>query len=361
MLIGIEASRANRLKKTGVEWYAYHVIQEMKRLPEAARHSWFLYSNDPLAKGLEKGPNNWHERRLAWPPKYLWTQARLSFEMMTRPPEALFVPAHVLPRFTPRRSVVTIHDVGFHRHPELYPRRQVDYHEWATKDIVKHAAKIITVSEFSKREIIEFYGADEGKIHVTHLGLDHERYQPGEKNTERPYALFVGRLESKKNVANLVRGFTAWKEESGHPLELILAGIPGAGYEEIRKAIDESSARDFIHELGYVNERHKIKLLQAASVYVQPSYYEGFGLPPLEAMACGVPVIASLGNSMLEVLGEENALFFAPEDLDALGSGLGLALDEKTGGDLIRKGLRRARDFTWKRTAEQTLKILTSW
>jgi len=361
MVIGIEASRANRLQKTGVEWYAYLLIQTLKRLPQAQHHSWFLYSNQPLSKGLEKGPSNWHERRLNWPPKYLWTQARLSWEMKRRAPEVLFVPAHVLPRFAPERSVVTIHDVGFHRYPELYPARQVRYHEWATKDIVKHAGKIMTVSEFSKQEIVEYYGADPAKIFVTPLGLNHSQYRPGEKDFERPFAFYVGRLEKKKNIANLVRGFTAWKASTESNLELILAGMPGSGYEEIQEAIDTSAVKDEIHVLGYITEDEKLRFMQQAQVYVQPSYYEGFGLPPLEAMACGTPVMASLGNSMLEILGENNALFFAPDDQEALAKGFDLMQDDKSRAELIQKGLAHVKQFTWQKTATQTLEILTQW
>ncbi len=361
MLIGIEASRANRPQKTGVEWYAYLLIQELKKLAAAERHSWFLYSNQPLSKGLEKGPSNWHERRLAWPPKYLWTQARLSWEMKRRSPEILFVPAHVLPRFAPKRSVVTIHDVGFHRYPGLYPARQASYHEWATRDIVENAGKIITVSEFSKQEIVEIYGADPKKIFVTPLGLDHAMYIPGKKNTERPFALYVGRLEKKKNIANLVRGFTAWRESADSNLELILAGMPGSGYEEIKKAIEGSSVKEDIHLPGYISEEQKIKLMQEAQLYIQPSYYEGFGLPPLEAMCCGTPVIASLGNSMIEMIGEEHALFFAPDDQEALVKGFAMMQDEKIRADLIKKGLEQVKKYTWKKTAEQTLDILTTW
>src|SRR5690349_10689956 len=155
MRIGIEASRANRPVKTGVEGYAWHVIQELKELPAASKHEWWLYGNTPLATDLGAFPPNWKEKRRCWPPKSRWTQARLSWEMIHRPPEVLFVPAHVLPRFTPKKSVVTVHDVGFHRFPELYKHVQVAYHEWSTRDIVRKNARIITVSEFCKKEIVE--------------------------------------------------------------------------------------------------------------------------------------------------------------------------------------------------------------
>ena len=174
MRIGIEASRANRSEKTGVEWYAHHLVQTLKTLPEAEDHSWLLYGNTPLAHGLERGPSNWHEVRLAWPPTYLWTQLRLSYEMWRHPPEVLFVPAHVLPRVIPRHTVVTVHDVGFARRPDLYPgfnrvpsmKTSAPRHffEWSMRDIVKRASRILTVSEFSKAELVELYAADPARF-----------------------------------------------------------------------------------------------------------------------------------------------------------------------------------------------------
>lgn len=371
MLIGIEASRANRLHKTGVEWYAYRVIQEMKKIPEAERHSWLLYSNDPLAMGLEKGPGNWHERQLRWPPKYLWTQIRLSMEMLTRPPELLFVPAHVLPRFPPKRSVVTIHDVAFHHYPELYPSKQVIYHEWATKDTLKHSARVLVVSEFTKRELVQHYGADPNGIIVTHLGVDHERYKPLEESRtdaeEKPYALFVGRLERKKNIVTLIRSFTLWKERHpNEPLQLVLAGklgakFGGSGGNEIQEALTASSVQNDILLPGYISEEEKVRLLQRAFVYIQPSYYEGFGLPPLEAMACGVPVISSTGGSLPEVVGEGNALFFDPNDIEALEEHFSKVMDNSVRETLIEKGIEHAKRFTWKKTARETFDALTTW
>lgn len=374
MLIGIEASRANRLKKTGVEWYAYHLIEELKKMPDSEAHSWLLYTNDPLSHGLERGRENWHERQLAWPPKYLWTQIRLSIEMLRRKPEVLFVPAHVLPRFCPKRSVVTIHDVGFRRMPELYPKRQRQYHEWATKDIAKHAARILTVSEFSKRELVELYGIPPEKIMVTYLGVEHHVYKPvSAEMTQKaqklytiagPYILFIGRLETKKNILTLIEGFNQYKQERGadDPLELVLIGQPGAGYERIEEAISNSPAREKIILTGYVSESDKVALLSGALAYVHPSWYEGFGLPPLEAMACETPVLSSTAGSLLEVLGEENALFFHPDDPDGLVKGMHMLTDDaELVHDLRRRGLAHASRFRWERTAAETFRALTAW
>lgn len=384
MLIGIEASRANRLQKTGVEWYAYHLIQAMKKQQEAAGHSWVLYGNAPLGMGLEKGPANWHERELAWPPRYGWTQLRLSYEMMRKPTEVLFVPAHVLPRIVPKRTVVTIHDVGFHRHPELYtgfnslpalhtsaPRR---FFEWSTRDIVRRASRIITVSAFSKRELIDGYGADPERIFVTHLGIDHEKYTPKSREDcvsalarvriASPYLLTIGRLETKKNVCTLIEAFTRYKLSRGigDPLQLVLVGLPGAGYEAIRVAIAASPVRNEIRELGYVSEEEKIALLSQAEALVHPSWYEGFGFTPLEAMACGCPVIVSHAGSLPEVVGLENALWFAPHDPESIERAIGrCAEDPVLRADLRKRGLEWVKKYAWEMTAKKTLPLLTDW
>ncbi|MCE9586386.1 glycosyltransferase family 4 protein [Candidatus Uhrbacteria bacterium] len=374
MLIGIEASRANRLQKTGVEWYAYRLIQAMKQDPMQDPHAWILYSNTALSMGLERMPTNWHERRLSWAPKYLWTQIRLSLEMLRKPPEVLFVPAHVLPRFAPKRSVVTVHDVGFHKYPELYKPRQVSYHEWSTKDIVKSGAKIITVSEFCKGEIMEGYNVPADRITVTPLGVDHATYKPADASVitstlarlqiPTPYVLFVGRLEAKKNILVLVDAFKRHKASRGvgDPLHLVLAGLPGEGFDAIGKAIADSGCAEFVHITGYLSEADKVALLSGALAYVQPSFYEGFGLPPLEAMACGSPVISSNAASLPEVVGEGNALFFDPLDPEALRAHLETILDQSETRDRLRTaGLAWAPRFRWDKTARQTLQTLTTW
>ncbi|MCK9361572.1 glycosyltransferase family 4 protein [Patescibacteria group bacterium] len=368
MHIGIEASRANRPVKTGVEWYAWHVIQQLKALPGAAKHQWSLYSNSPLQGGLQSGPANWKERRLSWPPRYLWTQARLSWEMRRRPSDVLFVPAHVLPVISPKKSVVTVHDVGFKRFPEAYKKIQVAYHEITTRDIVRRNARIITVSEFCKREIVELYGAKPEHIFVTPLGLDHDRYRPQTVRPEKPYLLFVGRVDKKKNLITLVRAFELVADEFPH-LELKIAGtfsgpagLSTTGAKELMEAIQFSPYQDRIDMLGYVKEEEKPALLSGASIYIQPSIYEGFGLPPLEAMACGTPTICADSTCLPEVVGEGNALFFDPKDTEALASAMRRILSEPTlREDLIQRGLARAKQFAWNRTAEETLRILETW
>lgn len=382
MIIGIDASRANRPQKTGVEWYGYHMIQHLKRLPEAEDHSWLLYANNPLTHGLEIGPSAWHEVRLSWPPKYLWTQGCLSLEMRRRPPDVLYVASHVLPRVIPKRTVVVIHDVGFRRLPDLYKPIQRAYHEWTTRDIVKRASRILTVSEFSKREIVETFGASPEQIQVIYPGIDHDRYHHRPVDEARavlerfqipkPFFLYIGRIELKKNVEIVIRAFEKVVIEAfekfkdrrgvGDPFRLVLVGPPGAGYGEVERLIAKSPVRDMIHVVGYVNEEEKIALLSSAAALIHPAWYEGFGIPVIEAMAAGCPVICSRVASLPEVAGEDHVLWFDPHDAYHLVRQMGVALhpdmeEEKR----TRRAMEWSRRYTWEEAAKQTLRVLTDW
>lgn len=374
MLIGIDATRANKPAKTGVEWYAWHVIQEMKRQTQGDGHSWILYANAVLSGGLEALPENWYEIRAKWPFKFGWTQFRLSYEMMKRPVDVLWMPGATLPRYLAKRIVVTEHDIGFHRFPKLYKPRQVHVHEHAMREAAKKATRLITVSEFSGREIAEVYGVDPAKIAITPLGVDHNLYRPIDDHSRieerlrryqlpQPYFLYVGRLETKKNIAFLVKAFTEFKNRRGvgDPHRLALVGIPGFGYDDIKRAIAASTFKSDILELGYVPETDLPYLMSGAEALVHPSLYEGFGLTPIQAMAAGCPVLSSNAASLPEVIGDAGE-YFSPQELEQCVIGMNRIVSEpglKT--KLREKGIVRAQAYTWERTASLTLPVLTRW
>jgi glycosyltransferase involved in cell wall biosynthesis len=375
MFIGIDASRANKPEKTGVEWYAFHLIQALKKITADDGNSWVLYTREPLRDELSSLPENWYEVRANWAPRRMWTQARMSWEMWRRPCDVLFVPAHVLPPIRPDRSVVTVHDVGFKRMPHLYKQADKRYHEYTTRNIVKGSARIITVSEFSGKEIAELYKTDPSRIAITPLGIDHAAYRPIEDASAvravlaryripQPYFFFIGRLDKKKNVLSIVKAFDAFKIHRGlgDPASLVLAGKPGYMYEEIKKRIRSSPYRSQIMELGYVPEADVPALMNGAAAYVQVSWYEGFGIPPVQAMACACPVIAADNSALPEVLGRENALFVPPDGIDAMARAMErLIADHDLAESFKRKGTERAKSYTWEATAEKTLPVLTRW
>lgn len=374
MLIGIDASRADALEKTGVEWYAWHVIQALKGAAGQEAHSWLVYSPHSVSSELGEMPANWHERSLHWPLKRLWTQIRLSIEQWKHKPDVLFVPAHVLPQVFPRRSVVTIHDVGAFRLPQLYSASERFWQKYATKRMLRQAGRVLTVSEYSKQEIVQYCKVDPDRIVVIYPGVDHlgnadisstERQQVIDRyRISGSYFLYVGSLNTKKNIQNLVEGFRRYKEDRGlgDPVSLVLAGAPGEGYGAIQSAIEKTKLGSMIIQTGYISEADKRVLMAGAIALVHPSWYEGFGFTPLEAMSLGCPVICSRVGSLPEVVGVENALWFDPADPEGIEDCLNqIVRDEAFRSGLRAQGRAWVARYTWKQTAEQILEALTSW
>jgi len=369
MLIGIDASRANKIHKTGTEWYSYYLIEHLKKLD--SKNHYFLYSKEPLIGDLGVLPANWESRVLAWPPKYLWTQIRLSFEMARRAPDLLFVPAHAIPMVHPKNIVTTCHDIGFEHFPELYSRLELHYHRFAMRLAARRAKKIITPSEFTKNEMARTYGVDPGKFRVIYHGFDRAKYrivedQPAIEDVlkkykiTKPFILYIGRLEKKKNTTGLVEAFQELRSKNLElrNVSLVLVGQPGFGFEEVEEKIKKYNLQERIIMPGWVGGEELPYLLNAAEVFVFPSFYEGFGLPVLEAMACGTPVVASRVTSIPEV-GGEAIEYFNPQDIAEMAEKMRKVLaDPNLRADLRRRGLERAKQFSWEKCARETLEVL---
>ncbi|MFA5029432.1 MAG: glycosyltransferase family 1 protein [Patescibacteria group bacterium] len=370
MTIAIDASRANRDHKTGTEWYSWHLIQELKKImPENIQV--LLYTNEKLKGELGSCPQNFQEKIISWPPRYLWTQIRLWWQLLVCPPEILFVPAHTIP-FLPLRKkikvVVTVHDVGFKRFPELYKKIQVYYHDLTMKKIKSRADVIITDSDFSKREITNFYGIEPEKIKIVYLGYDQSKYnlQAGALLKDQgkevltkykivsPYLLYIGRLEKKKNIGNIIKAFALAKLEQ-EDLKLVLVGNAGNQYEEIKKIITDLRLEQEIIMPGYLAAEDLPLVIAGAKMFLFPTLYEGFGLPILEAMACGTPVITSDLEPHREVAGAA-AIFVDPSSPEDLANKiLKVLADSNLRLELISGGLKRITEFSWRKTAQQTL------
>ena len=230
------------------------------------------------------------------------------------------------------------------------------------------------MSEFSGRELIDCYGVNPRRIAITPNGIDHELYKPqtasamelalARLHVPRPYFLSVGRLEAKKNIVTLIKAFNAYKAHRGigDPTRLVLAGPRGFQYDQIKQEIHRSPHKDQIMELGYVLEEDKPFLYAGAKALLHVSWYEGFGIPPVEAMACGCPVIAADNSSLPDVLGKDNAILVPPNQPDAIARAMDRLDNEKDlPATLRQRGIDRAAQYTWRATAEATLPVLTQW
>lgn len=295
--------------------------------------------------------------------------------MLRRPPDVLFMPHAPIPFVHPhgerRKTVTTIHDVGFLTRPDLYHVQDRRRQLFGLAVARRHAARVFAVSEATKRELVERAGFDGKKIIVTPLGVDHERYRPNldtariqavSKKYQLPesYILYVGRIDAKKNLSTLVHTF-----KRGYPdhtflidrakkCELVLVGGSGYQGDELKKLVGKLDLREHVRFLEWVPEEDLPYLYGGARAFVFPSAYEGFGLPVLQALACGVPTVCSDIPALREVAGDA-ALFASPSDVEAWTDALDrIFTDNALRTDLKNHGLARASLFLWERTAQLT-------
>lgn len=360
VLVGVDASRTTVQPRTGTEGYSYHLIRELLAL--GASHRFRLYFNAPPVAG--DFPVGAAELRTMPFPR-LWTHLRLSLEMLTHPPDLLFVPAHVLPLAHPRRSVVTVHDLGYLYWPRAHPRKRWWYLHLSTRYNARAAKLVIADSAATHDDLVRHYGVPADKIRVVHLGHGPAHRPPSAEEVRAvrarhgvvgDYVLTVGTLHPRKNLGRLFDAFALARAESGVPCRLVVVGAAGWQAEEIHRQAAELGAD--VQFLGYVPEAELPALLGGAMALAFPSLYEGFGLPALEAMACGTPVVASNTSSLPEVVGDAG-LLVPPTDVAALSRALGAVLrDAGLRAELRARGLDRASRFTWRRCAAETLAVL---
>jgi len=360
-ILGIDASRSNVAQRTGTEYYSCEIIKNIVKFDD---FKFRLYSRTPIE--YLKKTENVENKAMSFP--RLWSQFRLSYEILRHPPDVLFVPAHTIPLFHGHCVVATLHDVGFRHFPELYTPLERYYHDFCMGFSVKHATRIIAISEATKKDLIKFYRAEASKIKVVYHGFSKEKYYPlrkGEKASIKveklkPFLFFIGRLEAKKNVKNLIKAYGLLRQDPLIKEKLVLAGRPGYMYEQIKSEIEKlkSEVKKDVVELGYVDDEMVSELTRHASVFAFPSRFEGFGMPIIETMASGVPVVASNSSSIPEVAGGA-ALLSDPDDIKNLSHNLFLAIKNTTvRGDLIKKGLKRSAQFSWEKSARETLGVI---
>lgn len=369
----IDASSANKEKRTGVENYAFHLIEAMKKKPFKEGERVVLFSPIKLQGELAQLPDGWESRVLNWKLHRGWMQGRVSWELFRHRPSVFFVPGQGIPSFSFGIPIITtVHDIAFRRIGNLYEpsvRRKVAA---ATQRAVMTAKHILTVSQFTKDEVRSIYHVDESKITVTHLSVDTQTFRRLDTQTIETvlqkyrlghnFFLFVGRLEKKKNVATIIRAFELFKQNRGlgDPFELVLAGERGFGYDEIKIYIERSPVRELIREIGYIEDQEVAALLNTATAFLFPSWYEGFGIPNLEAMACGTVLLASDIPVHHEVASDA-AIFISPNDPEAWSKQMArLVADPVMREKLIEKGNVRVAEFSWQNTAQRTLEILRS-
>lgn len=366
MHIGIDAHSIGT-GLAGNETYAANLIEALAEID--AENSYTLYVTKPSAVERYRGrwPHVGVRRTLPHTP-LVRIPLTLSAELRRRPIDILHV-QYTAPPLAPCAVVATVHDLSFEHLPETFTRRSRAQLRMTVRRTAKRAAHVIAPSEFTRRDLLETYGLDPSRVSVVPLAAS-DGFRPVadareiERVRERygirgEYILAVGSLQPRKNLARLVRAYSSLRRERGRGNlpQLVLVGKKAWLYDSILKTIEDEGIRDAVALTGYVSEPDLPALYSGASCFVYPSVYEGFGLPPLEAMRCGAPVITGDRTSLPEVVGDA-ALTFNPFDTDGLALVLARVLDDaRLRAELSRRGLERARLFDWRRTARMTLQV----
>ncbi|MCS6950351.1 MAG: glycosyltransferase family 4 protein [bacterium] len=355
---------------TGIQHYIRALVPEL--VAQASAHEVVLYGEPsqlplPAQQGVRWVPASRPLRSAIR--RVLWEQTILPRLLRRGRVDVLFSPAFVLPRWWKGVGVVTVHDLNFEVSPQtIHPFRRA-YLRRMTRWSVQRAKRVIAISGATASDILRLYGMPSEKVVVIPYGLD-AMFNPHHARALEPavrqryalparFLLFVGTLEPRKNLPRLLEAFALAQQQAELP-PLVLAGAPGWQHQKIRALAQRLNIEERVVFAGYIPREHLPGVYAAATALLYPSLYEGFGLPPLEAMGCGTPVLASNTSALPEVVGD-GGLLVNPLHVSEIAEGiLRLALEEELRQQLAERGIARARRFRWDEAARRTLEAIAA-
>ena len=354
-----------KLHDFGIGTYVSNLVRGLARLNHDDEYTLICHPSDTdFVRSL--GPN-FH----AWPDRAsnysVAEQFTIPLDVWRTWPDVFHAPHYVLPPLTPGKCVVTIHDCIHLRFPQYLPNRVAHlYARMFLSSAARKAARVITVSEASKRDIIELLHTPADKVEVVYNGFDERLTSPSPDDEARvrdrfqldaPFVLYAGNIKPHKNVDRLIEAFAELRQRGLDSVKLLIIGDDISKYSNLRRLVHRHQLHQQVRFLGFVSTDTLAALYQLAQVFVFPSLYEGFGLPPLEAMANGTPVITSNVSSLPEVVGDA-ALLIDPLDAHSLADAMYRVLTESDlRADLVRRGRERVKAFSWDRSVSRTHRI----
>jgi glycosyltransferase involved in cell wall biosynthesis len=362
-LIGFDATPLEVRQRSGVSHYAEQLLAALVARDDGRRYA--LLAGRPLNGHIPSGSLGQIGPQL--PNRTLWMQLVLPRTLAALRPELCHFTNSIAPLATNCPFVVTLHDMSLFLHPSMQPLKSLLLVRTILRAVAQRASAVITVSHSARRDILSgLRGLRPAKVHVVYEAAAPEYRVMGHSGEpervrrkyglQLPFVLFVGTIEPRKNLGRLLEAFALLRRK-GRPERLVLAGQLGWKYDSLLRQIDESGASQAVRLLGYVPDEDLPALYNLARAVAFPSLYEGFGLPILEGMACGTPVLTSNRSSMAELSGEA-ALQVDPTQTEALAAGLEqLVADEAVREHYRAAGLARAAEFSWARAAEETVRV----
>lgn len=355
MIIGIDGNEANVGKRVGIGEYAYELLVQFRKFANSNLRFTIYLKNSPLPDMPKEG-SHWEYRIVK--PRKLWTQIGLPLDIFFhRPrPDVFFTPSHYAPRFSPVSTAISIMDLSYVKFPELFKKSDLYQLVNWTRYSARKAKAVFTISLASKNDIIKEYKLASDRVIVTYPGLK-PIFASDSKMNKGDYILFVGTLQPRKNIERLVEAFAKIKPKYPQ-LSLLIVGKKGWLYDEILASPKKNGVSGSVEFVDFVSDSELPSLYKNAKCFVLPSLYEGFGLPVLEAMQNGCPVIISNVSSLPEA-GGDAALYVNPEDVDDIASKIDNVLsDSELRLEMIKKGYDQVKKFSWEKTAKETLEVL---
>lgn len=381
MLIGIDGNEANEVRsdigeRVGVNQYAFEILWGVYRLNNKrnSKHNFVIYLKNPPKDDLPKENSFWKYQII--PGGGLWVLKKLMPKLLLRQrPDVLFTPSHYLPPLTAVPSVCTIHDLGYLKFSaqfKKYDYWQLKYWTAISVTVSKH---IIAVSESTRRDIVRHYPSAAKKIRVIYHGYDKNRFNERistnlvrlvkkKYSISNDYLLYLSTLKPNKNIGGLLEAFKILTTDKKlgkiiSPKSLVIAGKKGWLYQTIFQKVKDLKLGEYVVFTDFVDEKDKPALMAGAKVFVLPSFWEGFGLDILHAMAVGTPVVVSNTASLPEVAGEAGVYVdpYKPDDIaDGLRKVLRMSFREYN--MLVKAGFKQASKFSWQKTAKETVRVL---
>ena len=350
MVIGFDGSRAFTKNRTGTENYSFQLLKALSKIDQTNTYLVYLRTQGETLRGW---PNNFKFKIINWP--RLWTQGGLALQTFKDSLDVLFVPAHTLPiiRKPGLKTIITVHDLGAEYLPKMHQLKERLYLSYMQRYQLKTATGIIAVSKATKEDLVKRVGVKSDKVAVIYEGYNNKLFKPDTKVASlSSYYLFVGTVQPRKNLDRLIRAFS---KTTG--ANLVIAGSKGWLSDEIYKLPKKLGIKKRVKFLGYVPDKDLPALYSGAIALVFPSLFEGFGLPILEAQACGCPVLTSKISSMPEVAGD-GAVFVDPYSIDDIVKGMARLQGTGYRVQLVKKGFENIKRFSWEKCARQTLRLL---
>ncbi len=369
MKIGIDC-RIYSSKFTGIGRYTHELVKNLIRINDEKMrpHEIVLFFNEPEFN--EYNPPNPAIKKVLVNARHYSFAEQIKFLRTLNKEHLDFMhfPHFNIPYFYCRPYTVTIHDLTISLFPgkgnKIWKFFQKIAYDIIIKNATVKAKKVITVSENTKRDLIEKLNVPEEKIEVIYNGVsddftlieDPKIFQKtlNKYKIKKEFLLYTGVWRYHKNLPRLIEAFAIFRQKKNIDISLVLTGRPDPEYPETKDKVKELNLIDDVIFTGLINEEELVHLYNAANIYVFPSLYEGFGLPPLEAMKCGTPVVASNTSSIPEICGQENAIFFDPYNICDIAEKIEkVYTDANLQAKLIEKGMARASHFTWQITGQK--------